>query len=86
MRIPVSFSSAHGEEAIGTRRVVEVDHPGAGGLLAALSVPVLDGHAAAEQAIKVPVVLHHRSADVIGSHLPQRVIYGGSRQVGIEPL
>ena len=40
---------AHGEKAIGTRRVVEVDHPGASGLLAALGVPILDGNTTANQ-------------------------------------
>ena len=39
---------AHGEESIGTRSVVEVDHPGASGPLAALCVPVPDGNAAVE--------------------------------------
>ena len=43
----------YGEEAIGTRRVVEVDHSGVGRLLVALGVPIFDGHAAAQQAIKV---------------------------------
>ena len=56
---------AHGEEAIGTRRVVEVNHPGAGGLLVALGVPILDRHAGAEQTVEVPVVLDCRTADIV---------------------
>ena len=76
---------AYGKEAIGTRRVVEVDHPGTSGLLAALGIPVLDGNAASNQPVKIPVVLHHRAADVVGRQFPHRVLDGGIRQVGIEP-
>ena len=45
-----------------------------------LFVPILDRHAAAEEAVEVPVVLHHRTAYIVDRHLPQRVIYGGCGQ------
>ena len=76
---------AHGEEAIGTRRVIEVDHSGTSGLLATLGIPVLDRNAAANQPVEITVVLHYRTADIVDRQFPQRVIYGGGRQVGIEP-
>ena len=66
---------AHGEKTVGTRRVAEVDHPGASRPLAALGIPVPDGNAASDQPVKVAVMLDHRSAEVVDSHFPQRVFY-----------
>ena len=77
--MPVSFSSRTARKRLAPGCVVEVDHPGAGGLLVALGVPILDRHSGAEQTVEVPVVLHYGTADIVDRQLPQRVIYGGGR-------
>ena len=77
---------AHGQEAIGARRVVEIDHPGTSVRLAAVGVSICNVHAAAKQTVVVMVVLHHRAADVVDRQRPHRVLDGRSRQVGIEPF
>ena len=78
------FQLAHGEESIGTRRVIEVDHSGTSGPLVALSVPICNRHAAAKQPVEVSVVLHHRAADVVDGQRSGRVLDGRSRQLGVK--
>ena len=87
---------AYREEAVRARCVVEVDYSGAGGLPVSLGVSVFHGHAGAEHAIEIAVVLqhaieiavvlHHRAADVVRGEVPYYVVNGRGRQVGVEPL
>ena len=76
---------AYGEEAVRSRRVVEVDHPGSRFLAVAPGVTVLHTYAVAELAVEIPVVLHRGTVDVKDGQLPQSVIDGGVREPTIQP-
>ena len=81
---PGQLELAHGEEAVRAQGIVEVDHPGAGGLPASPGVSVLHGYAGAEQPVEVAVVLHHRAADVVGRQRPYGVVDGRGGKLRVQ--
>ncbi len=78
------FQFPHGEEAVGTRRIVEIDHADAGIAALAVGVPPGNRHAIADCSREILIVLDQRAAEIMDGERPQRVGDGRRRQVGVE--